>query len=150
MLMLGAATAIAAAACGAGDGDVSSTVSSRPATAGVAAAIKARLQKAGYSVVPENYPPRSTPHPVRSFKIQVDFATPESFDFDVFVFDTPAQAALVVRRFTAAEKAFRKQSRVVADGRVVYVGSTGSASAVLPVADFKKTLAEAEGRTRLS
>jgi hypothetical protein len=70
MLPLGVAIAIGAAGCGGSGGNrpaATATTPTSPATE--AAAIKARLQKAGYSIVPENYPPRSSPQPVQSFKI---------------------------------------------------------------------------------
>jgi len=149
-VIFGVLVVLGATACGGKPQAKPSGTQANAATPGtgsqvIAAAIKARLVKAGYGIEPENFNPAARLRPQQAFKIQVDFASPQSFEFDVFVFYDASEAAAFAKAGNAANKAYRKQTREKAIGSVVYAAST-SGSAVLPVRDFSKTVALAEGR----
>ena len=149
-VIFGSLFVLGAAACGGKPQTKPSGTQTNAATLGassqvIAAAIKARLIKAGYGIEPENFNHAARLRPEQTFKIQVDFATRHGFDFAVFVFKDASEAAAFAKEGNAANKAYRKQTREKAIGSVVYAASTNG-SAVLPVRDFSRTVSLAEGQ----
>jgi hypothetical protein len=64
-----------------------------------------------YAIEREPILPRGSPAPQETFRIKVDFTSPHSFDVNVFVFRSPADATIVAPQRTAEYSAYCSSHR---------------------------------------
>ena len=124
----------------------------------LAAMIKSRLNAAGYKpTAPSQLIGSATnpPIPEQAFRFEVDPKSPESFTVTVLVFHTAKDAALFLQHNAAAcakiascvkaQKDNYGQGRQRHLGAVIYGGTSDSGTSVVPLAEFDKLVALAQG-----
>jgi hypothetical protein len=124
-------------------------IDKRPNTpAAVANAIRERLVADGYVIEPVPSPegaPQWWHLPRHAFQVQVDFAAPNAFTLGVYVFGSPAKAALFAKRVAAASSCTTCRSCLV--GRVFYSATGAAANATVPVGRFDRIIALASANS---
>jgi hypothetical protein len=150
-----------AAACGGGtSGGTTQPEGNGDAASQLATTIKARLTAAGYKpTAPSSLigSPTNPPIPEQAFIIPIDPKSPESFTVTVLVFHSTSDAKLFLKHNATACKALascRKalkanygQGRQRNIGSVIYGATSVSGTSVVPVSDFDKIIAQAQGKS---
>jgi hypothetical protein len=147
-----------AAACGGGGSSTPQTEGNGDAASQLATTIKARLTAAGYKPTPPSAligSPSDPPIPEQAFTIAIDPKSPESFTVTVLIFHSTKDAKLFLKHNAAACKALstcRKalkanygQGRQRNIGSVIYGATSVSGTSVVPLTDFDKIIALAQG-----
>jgi hypothetical protein len=153
VLAVGLTVVLAATACGGGGSGKSSAADQQAAAIKTSAAIKARLHKAGYHVVAVPINPNAKPRPTASFKVDTAYPNANQFEFDVYVFRSPSQAATAAKAGVDASSYLGGKVKVVSHGPVMYLGTTATTADLngdLPVPQFNRTVAIAQGRAASS
>jgi hypothetical protein len=126
-----------------------------PPGPGLAAAIKHRLQAAGYPVYPPAAPSSFRPAPQASFYTIADYASSHAYELFVYVFATRSDASTAYDRYAAqlARIGTAGANKLLLAGRVVFLGATGplnqslGPAPTLPVKHFNALVAFAEGHS---
>jgi hypothetical protein len=150
MLVIGLTACGSTATTPQGNGDAASQL---------ATTIKTRLTAAGYRPTPPSQligSATNPPIPEQAFTIAIDPTSPESFTVTVLIFHSAADAKLFAKHNAAACKALaacRKaqkanygQGRQRNIGSVIYGATSDSGTSVVPISDFDKIVALAQGR----